>query len=95
VPYSDFPPVRVFPDTPEGRRDAYVSVQRTHPNLTIAFCGDFRPDQFDASHCERANWGGNRSHNWCYRCPCGYMRIALHVKDAATPRGRPMTTTGF
>lgn len=76
--FSDYPPPIVYPDTPQARTD--VRRQRIDDDL-VEFCPHFEQD-FNAITpdgyapikiaCRNRRIGGSVSHNWCYRCPCGF-----------------------
>lgn len=92
MPYSDFPPPAVYPDTYDGvmQRDREF---REGLVAGHALCSEFRQDQDNYSHhipgvygvwCANREPMGDRAHNWCWRCPAGY-RIWQDPNDNIDP----------
>lgn len=97
MPFSDFPPAIVFPDTYDGRQDARkAGIERG----IVGFCYEYERDTHlpsieaarlrgatkhtrieDVNLCKNRYAMGERHYNWCYRCMAGF---ALIVEDHAT-----------
>lgn len=71
-----------MPDTRVGRQEASWKF----PNVTVGFCGEYKKDYYNERLCENRQMRGDRHHNWCLRCPCGFIAINLSEKDAETAR---------
>jgi hypothetical protein len=93
VPKSDTLPTLVYPDEPRARAAVRKEVR---PDMwaDIEFCRDFSPDHYARDRCYNASPDGERAHNWCFRCPCGFMFIRLDEKDMNLSRDRALTTAG-
>lgn len=93
---SDTPPPIVVPDTPSGYRWAQEQV---YGDCDFALCDDFRVDDMVVASplndggrpifmpaCRNRDRSGVRVHNWCYRCPAGFIGVRLDHRDADRDR---------
>ncbi len=77
-PFTDRPPLMVFPDTHDARND--VEMKSPQERELITFCPHFVPDHAAITprgYAEVKQPCKNRvienpAHNWCYRCMAGY-----------------------
>lgn len=91
MPYSDLVPPFVIPYCDGGKRYVDTDVRDT---VAFEWCYEYRPHkaQVEANHdiyvpldfkpCRARNGSGVRNHNWCYRCPAGFMYVEMHIYDA-------------
>ena len=94
MPYSDEPPTLVFPDTREGRHDRHMRLRLSDEGVTAALCSLYEPERNplpnEHAHgykqwCRNREQMGDRAHNWCFRCPAGFM-LWRTENDAAEHR---------
>ena len=93
MPYSDYPPPLVWPDTPEGREDA--AQKDPLGEIFHGFCSEYElgvgmhhpPGAFVKNACARRDMRGDRSHNWCFRCFAGYPALTYEMLDAFENEG--------
>ena len=96
MPFSDLVPPIVYPDTYEGRQDArrhhqngldpyFCSEYRRDTDLSgreaMELRGatkSFRAE--DVNLCANRNATGDRAHNWCFRCPAGFILVKERMR---------------
>ena len=84
MPYSTHPPPAIFPDTSKGRLTAARFIGG---DCDVEFCPDyafpFGEDALSTSEggtvwrgrCDNRRIDGDRQHNWCFRCICGFLTL--------------------
>lgn len=80
--FSDTPPQIVMPDTQVGRQEAAWKF----PGVRVGFCGDYAEDYYNSRMCGNRQLTGDRRHNWCVRCPCGFIALGLSAKEQEATR---------
>lgn len=79
MPYSDFPPDVIYPDTEEGRWLA--ACERARYGQRTGECNQYEPLNECGENkwvppmknpCRNRQYWGEKSHNWCMRCMVGY-----------------------
>jgi hypothetical protein len=68
MPFTDYPPTVVFPNTHKGQLDweKWDASADTKPY----FCSEY---EWDDKLCARRNPTGDRRRNICYRCVAGFL----------------------
>jgi len=95
--FSDTPPPLVAPDTRQGR--LWVKAEDWHGET--AYCGHYDPyrrsvalenkdGKYTIYECRKREPFGERNHNWCFRCPAGFMLSSQHKYDIEMVRDRAM-----
>jgi len=96
MPFSDFPPQFVFPDTRLGRelRADFISEEPESLRSCVVTCPDFGymrypvytdddvHNSFEHPLCARRKRDGVRDKNWCLRCVAGFPHVWLTEHDA-------------
>lgn len=90
MPYSDHPPVAVYPDTFQGHCDRDREMRQGY--VPHAFCSEFAPDPDSSGMhvrgrgvwCANREPTGDRAHNWCFRCIAGFREWA-DPRDSLDP----------
>lgn len=99
MPFSDSPPPIVYPDTYTGRQDArkaglerglvgFCSEYERDTHLSMAEArrlrGASRDTRIeDVNLCKNRYPMGERRHNWCFRCPAGFILVIDEHKTQA------------
>lgn len=86
----------VVPYCREGHEWA---AEQVYGSVDFIECEDFRPDRMVIANyfndggrpirmpaCRERDRSGVRVHNWCYRCPAGFIAVHLSAKDADRDR---------
>lgn len=87
MPFSDNPPIAIYPDTHMGMVQMQQEGTAQYPH---AFCAEFELDPDSTSEVGHGEWCanrelyGDRAHNWCWKCPAGF-RQWMHSKDTIDP----------
>lgn len=56
------------------------------PGVEVGFCDQYEEDYYNPRLCGARQMCGVRSHNWCMRCPCGYIALNLTEKQQEATR---------
>lgn len=96
MPFSDFMPGLVLPDTREARDAAYKTIIPQNPELDgwVYFCRDWKPDRNNKQKCINADHSGDIRHNLCFKCPAGYAIVDLSNRERMRHRVG-LTVTGL
>ena len=94
MPFSDYPPSFVVPDSDEGLSYARNEIHTT--GHVAVSCSDYKADTLIAMArengmyrlmaCANRRHDGVRAKNWCMRCPAGFMLMQLDQKDKDNAR---------
>jgi hypothetical protein len=93
---SDNPPPAVVPRCNAGVEYAQDQVYGV---VEFAWCGDFHEDRWVVANafndggrpmrmpaCRNRDRSGVRAHNWCFRCPAGFIVSFTDSHDSARDR---------
>ncbi len=93
MPFSDYPPMFVLPDSDEGREQARA-FWREDASIDIEFCLRYEPARHPVFEdgdfaiprtlrvCGNRERTGVRDRQWCYRCMAGHP-YTFHYKEDA------------
>lgn len=97
--HSSCPPPFVAPDSKDGRMWA---LEDADPDLHTEYCHLYEPHEsmvalarnhrYCIYECKNRTPFGERRHNWCFRCPAGFLLNEQHIYDAELSRDRVMFT---
>lgn len=82
MPYSDEMPALVYPNTDQGRREGAAAIAG-EPYLAnkVYYCLEWEPRGNNPAQCRNAHADGVMTHNLCFRCPAGFIRMQMDERD--------------
>lgn len=80
-----------MPNTLDGIHEARYKF----PGIEVGFCDQYRKDPHDSRMCGARQMEGERKHNWCLHCPCGFIAIYLSEAEQDVSRLGAISTTGW